>query len=147
MRFSFCIALCALALSFGSRAAQAAGIYSYAVGSLPSSLGSCDAAKSYVSGRFATVTGLTPTRVECDANVDPLLGIVYHYDVNVFYRAERRLRLVSIGTAKQGIALDASYSVRIRHDKSANDLVKALNRLDGVQSVQLVAREEADARP
>jgi hypothetical protein len=56
-------------------------------------------------------------------------------------------RLVSIGTAKQGIALDASYSVRIRHDKSANDLVKALNRLDGVQSVQLVAREEADARP
>jgi hypothetical protein len=102
MRFSFCIALCALAFSFGSRAAQAAGIYNYEVGSLPSSLGSCEAAKNYVSGRFATVTGLTPTRVECDAAVDPLLGIVNHYYVNVFYRAERRLRLVSIGTEGVG---------------------------------------------
>jgi hypothetical protein len=55
-------------------------------------------------------------------------------------------RLISLGTAKQGIALDASYSVRIRKDKSASDLVKALNRLEGVQSVQLTAREETDVR-
>jgi hypothetical protein len=55
-------------------------------------------------------------------------------------------RLISIGTARQGIALDAAYSVRIRNGKTANELVKALNRLDGVQSVQLAAREDADAK-
>src|SRR5690242_6806487 len=32
-------------------------------------------------------------------------------------------RLISVGTAKQGMALDASYAVRFRKDKNAEDLV------------------------
>ena len=52
-------------------------------------------------------------------------------------------RLVSVGTAKQGMALDASYAVRFRKGKNAEDLVKALNRIEGIQAVELVARDEA----
>ncbi|MEO7190883.1 MAG: DUF4956 domain-containing protein [Vicinamibacterales bacterium] len=53
-------------------------------------------------------------------------------------------RLLSVGTAKQGMALDASYVVRFRKDKSAEDLVKALNRIEGVQAVELVVRDGAE---
>jgi len=56
------------------------------------------------------------------------------------YLSDRRL--ISVGTAKQGMALDASYAVRFRKDKRAEDLVKALNRIDGVQDVELVVRDE-----
>lgn len=49
-------------------------------------------------------------------------------------------RLVSVGTARQGIALEASYVVRLRQGQRADELVKALNRLDGVQNVALSAR-------
>lgn len=52
-------------------------------------------------------------------------------------------RLTSVGTAKQGMALDASYAVRFRKGKSAEELVKALNRIDGIQAVELVVRDES----
>jgi len=50
-------------------------------------------------------------------------------------------RLLSIGTARQGMAIDTSLAVSFRKDKTADDLVKALNRIDGVQSVALTARD------
>jgi len=52
-------------------------------------------------------------------------------------------RLISVGTAKQGTALDVTYAVRFRKDKNAEDLVKTLNRIEGVQTVELVMRDEA----
>jgi hypothetical protein len=45
--------------------------------------------------------------------------------------------LVSMETARQGTAVDIVYRVRFRSDKTADGLLKALNRLDGVQNVQL----------
>lgn len=48
--------------------------------------------------------------------------------------------LVSIETARQGLALDCTYETRIRADHSADDLVKALNGVEGVQGVQLRRR-------
>lgn len=45
--------------------------------------------------------------------------------------------LVSMATARQGIAIDVSYRTTLRTDRSADDLVKALNRIEGVQSVSL----------
>jgi hypothetical protein len=47
------------------------------------------------------------------------------------------LTLVAMATAKDGLALSASYQLRIKSPASANDLVKALNRVEGVQNVQL----------
>jgi hypothetical protein len=46
-------------------------------------------------------------------------------------------KLVSMGTAKQGISLNVIYQIRLRPGGSADELVKALNRTEGVQSVQL----------
>jgi len=47
----------------------------------------------------------------------------------------RHLR--SIHTARQGIAIDVSYTTRLKATCSPDDLVKALNLVDGVQDVEL----------
>ena len=49
----------------------------------------------------------------------------------------RDRRLVSMSTARQGMALEVAYRAELRTDSSASELVKALNRLEGVQSVTL----------
>jgi len=46
-------------------------------------------------------------------------------------------RLVSMSTARQGMALEVAYRATLGSDSSAAELVKALNRLEGVQSVTL----------
>jgi len=46
-------------------------------------------------------------------------------------------RLISMETARQGTAIDVVYEVQFRPDGSPDGLLKALNRLDGVQNVQL----------
>jgi len=48
---------------------------------------------------------------------------------------------VATGTARQGVALDAVYRARLRHGTSGEELVRELNRVEGVQSVQLERRE------
>jgi len=53
-------------------------------------------------------------------------------------------RLLSIGTAKQGTSLEAVYEIRLRKGASADGFVKALNRLDGIQNVELAAPGEDD---
>jgi len=56
--------------------------------------------------------------------------------------AERRL--LSMSTAKQGIALDATYEVRMREGRTVDGLVKALNLAEGVQSVDVATRDRRD---
>ncbi len=48
--------------------------------------------------------------------------------------------LMSVSTAKQGISLDVTYETRLRPDGSADELVKSLNRIEGVQSVEMRRR-------
>ncbi len=50
-------------------------------------------------------------------------------------------RLQSIGTAKQGLSIDVTYGIALRRSDAAEALVKDLNRLEGVQSVELVRQE------
>ena len=50
---------------------------------------------------------------------------------------------MSIGTAKQGLAIELSYRAALRNEENAAELVNALNRVDGVQGVSL---ERMDAR-
>jgi hypothetical protein len=45
-----------------------------------------------------------------------------------------------MGTGKQGIALTVIYQVRLRPGGSPDELVRMLNRTEGVQSVQLERR-------
>jgi len=51
--------------------------------------------------------------------------------------------LVSIATAKQGLAIELSYRAALKNEEAAGELVKALNRIDGVQGVSL---ERMDSR-
>ena len=46
-------------------------------------------------------------------------------------------RFDSIGTARQGLAIDAVYGASVRAGESPGELVNALNRLEGVQGVSL----------
>ena len=55
----------------------------------------------------------------------------------VFDSLQVQRHLISIGTAKQGLALELSYRATLKSDDAAGELVKALNRLDGVQGVSL----------
>lgn len=49
-------------------------------------------------------------------------------------------KLLSMGTGKQGISLTVIYQVRLRPGGSPDELVRTLNRTEGVQSVQLERR-------
>ena len=55
------------------------------------------------------------------------------------YLSGRRLK--SMGTASEGSALDVAYEVDLPADDSAEALIKALNQVDGVQSVQIQCRK------
>jgi hypothetical protein len=57
----------------------------------------------------------------------------------------RSYRLVSMTTAKQGMAIEATYRTELQKEQSAGELVKALNLIEGVQGVSL-NRETADDR-
>jgi hypothetical protein len=45
--------------------------------------------------------------------------------------------MISIGTAKQGMAIEVSYRAAMRREDAAAEFVTALNRLEGVQNVEL----------
>jgi hypothetical protein len=53
-------------------------------------------------------------------------------------------RLVSIGTARQGLSLGVVYTVRVRSGASAEDLVRALHRVEGVQNVELTIQDASE---
>jgi hypothetical protein len=44
---------------------------------------------------------------------------------------------LSVVTARGGAALEATYRIGLRDESAADDLVDALNRLEGVQGVEL----------
>ena len=46
-------------------------------------------------------------------------------------------RLMSVSTARQGLAVDVGYRAALRDEAAAADLVNALNKLEGVQGVTL----------
>ena len=48
--------------------------------------------------------------------------------------------LLSLSTAKQGVAIDISYETRLRPHTSPDELVRALNRIEGIQSVEFQRR-------
>jgi uncharacterized membrane protein YhiD involved in acid resistance len=49
-------------------------------------------------------------------------------------------RVMSMSTARQGMSIDITYETRLRKDSVPDELVKALNRIEGIQSVELRRR-------
>ena len=59
----------------------------------------------------------------------------------------RERRLMSIATSRQGLAIDLVYRTELRSDAAADALLKALNRIEGVQSVTLHRVTAEDDKP
>ena len=85
----------------------------------------------------ASTVFLLSIRVALANDLEGLAGSVV--DAHVEER-----RLVEMSTAKQGIAVSASYTVRFRPSSTPEQLLKALNRVEGVQDVEIHARPSED---
>lgn len=84
---------------------------------------------------------------ERDGTLSIRLGIggdAEHLFDAVFARHLDVVRLVSIGTARQGSALDLVYDVRLREASGTLPLVRELNSLEGVQEVAIRPPERAN---
>jgi hypothetical protein len=70
------------------------------------------------------------------------LGLAQDADTlsGIFRAHASSTQLRGVTTARQGLAVDFTYDVRLAPASSAQALVKALNRADGVQSVDLQQR-------
>jgi hypothetical protein len=80
---------------------------------------------------------LVTIRVGLGHDVEPLIGALLDTHMT-------RRHLVSMGTVKQGMSVEVAYGGNISDDRQPESLVKALNRLDGVQGVDL-ARQATPA--
>lgn len=69
-------------------------------------------------------------RVGLGSDPEPLVAGAFAQHLSEF-------RLIGTGTAKQGAALEATYKVRLRSPGKAFALVADLNRVEGVQGVEL----------
>ena len=72
-------------------------------------------------------------RVGIGHDLEKLVGPV----LDVHFRDRQ---LASISTAQKGVALDVTYQAHFRSAGKAEELVKSLNMIEGVQSVQLDQR-------
>jgi len=59
-------------------------------------------------------------------------------------QAAANRRLVSVSTAKQGTSLNVTYDIRFQPGAAPEHLVRALNRIEGVQDVDIVARDDGE---
>lgn len=84
------------------------------------------AATSSLAGDIGFVLTI---RTSLGLDLQPILTVIDTYV------QQRRLR--AIGTAKQGLSIDASYTVQLRADRAADEFITTINRIDGVQSVEL----------
>lgn len=75
---------------------------------------------------------LLDLRVAIGHDMDPFLKVIDEY--------VQGRDLLSISTAKSGVALDVRYETRLRPHASPNELVRALNRMEGVQNVEVQRR-------
>ena len=92
-----------------------------------------------VAARTQTVTGPEPTflltvRIGLGYDLEELLGSTLGAHL-------RGRDVLSVVTARQGASLDVTYDTRLHPDGSAEELVKALNRIEGVQDVRLQRRD------
>lgn len=87
--------------------------------------------KGFVPGGAGPEDSFTLTlRLGLGLDLEKMLGSLLDTHLE-----SRHLR--SIRTARQGIAVDVSYTTRLKATCSPDELVKALNLIDGVQDVEL----------
>jgi hypothetical protein len=81
----------------------------------------------YITGHLPL---LVKIRIGLGHDAEALLGSTL--DVYFSHR-----RLESIETAKHGVSIDVAYEAKMREPGTPEQLVRALNRIEGVQSVRV----------
>ena len=81
----------------------------------------------YITGRLPL---LLRVRIGLGHDAEALLGST----LDTFF-SHRRLQ--SIETAKHGVSIDVAYEAKLREPGTPEQLVRALNRIEGVQSVRV----------
>lgn len=90
------------------------------------------------AGLASAAGGLFELQVRLGIGHDPQVVLGPTLDEHV-----RDRRLLSIATSRQGLAVDATYRTDLRNEQAADALLRALNRLEGIQGVSL-RRLDAD---
>ncbi len=96
---------------------------------------------------FAMRQRIVDLSQEEDASLEVRIGIGHDLDAavkGVFENYLTHHEILSVGTARQGAALEANYQVRLRPNISPAEFVKAVNQIEGVLSVHLGRRDEED---
>lgn len=75
--------------------------------------------------------GVTKLTVRVAIGVDPSGGIA-----TVIAKHALDVEMIAVATARQGTAIDVTYTLRLREDISAVVLIGELNRTEGVQGVE-----------
>jgi|1185.fasta_scaffold46997_1 uncharacterized membrane protein YhiD involved in acid resistance len=71
----------------------------------------------------------------------PIGALLDELNASFLPRYLESFQLTSISTASKGMSLEASYNVRLRSNISPTDLVRELNKTEGVQGVELISPE------
>lgn len=89
----------------------------------------------------ATAAGTEPFELQVRVGIghDPQVVVRPALDLHASDR-----RLMSLATARQGLAIDATFRAALRDSASADALVRALNTSEGVQSVTLTRITDDD---
>jgi uncharacterized membrane protein YhiD involved in acid resistance len=125
--------------------AVGAGHYSLAV----SGIGVVGLAAWIMTGRTATGTRAAASG-DAAADVYELevrVGLGHDPDVLLREVLDTHLQsreLISIATTRQGLALEVTYRASLRTAGSAGELIRALNRLEGVQGAELTKVRDDD---
>jgi hypothetical protein len=77
-----------------------------------------------------TVEATLVLRIGLGHDPEALLG-------DVFRRHLKEWRITVTGTARQGAALDLTYGVRLLREDGVIPLIRDLNQVEGIQSVEL----------
>jgi uncharacterized membrane protein YhiD involved in acid resistance len=91
--------------------------------------------------QIVTPTGTEPFELQVRVGIghDPQVVVRPALDLHVSDR-----RLMSLATARQGLAVDATFRASLRDVAAADALLRALNTTEGVQSVSLKRITEDD---
>jgi len=71
----------------------------------------------------------------------PLGNLLDQLSTSVFPKHFEAHQLTSLTTARQGMALEATYNVRLRNGASPTEFVRELNKVEGVQSIELLSSD------
>jgi hypothetical protein len=88
----------------------------------------------YITGHLPL---LVKIRIGLGHDAEALLGSTLD-----IYFSHRRME--SIETAKHGVSIDVAYEAKLREPGTPEQLVRALNRIEGVQSVRVERRSVAE---